>query len=632
MKFFLLITIILMLVFSLNAQEWDEITDDELAMRDFPDYHEADAVILFDIGQLKITKDFELEIKRHVRIKILTEEGKESADISFSFRDHENIIDLEAHAYSPDGEEYELDDDDVHYQEYDDWNICRFSIPGVEVGSVIEYRYEVLSEYIHYLDPWYFQNDKFTVLSQLSVAIRPGFNYTAFPENISLYDYQLDQEDYVDIDTRKKNRRFTWRARNIPPLKREKLMYNFDDYLAKVYFQLVSYKDSYQNYTFIKTWDDLSKTIHKTFENSIDIDDGLKDLTLNLLADASDIKEKIEHIYKFMLDSIETIDNIDLWDYETPEKVLENRRGIPSSKNLMLICMLRHANIESHPVMISTRPNGRIFLDIPQMRQFNHFLVQVYADNKLIYLDTSDEFCPQGVLSTDCSVKHGLLVKENKGQIVKIKSKQVKSLTQIKTDIMLNSGGVMVANSTFKLQGYPAFYTQGKMKSKTLQKYGEEKLNKSFEECILDTIWVEKRDNPEILVYHMKYEIKNFAEDAGDMLYLSAPFFTKSKTNPLKTEKRFYPVDYANTFIELESVNIHLADNMSILELPLRVKDNSRYASYSNFIFKGEKEIELNRQFSIKKLSFQPVEYKELRRIYNTMTNSDQNQIVIAVN
>ena len=64
-----------MLFFSLNAQEWDEITDEELAMSDFPDYHEADAVILFDIGQLEITTDFKLEIRRHVRITHLLNPG-----------------------------------------------------------------------------------------------------------------------------------------------------------------------------------------------------------------------------------------------------------------------------------------------------------------------------------------------------------------------------------------------------------------------------------------------------------------------------------------------------------------------------------------------------------------------------
>ena len=116
------------------------------------------------------------------------------------------------------------------------------------------------------------------------------------------------------------------------------------------------------------------------------------------------------------------------------------------------------------------------------------------------------------------------------------------------------------------------------------------------------------------------------------MLYLPQPFFTKNKSNPLKSEKRNYPVDFSNTYSELESIKIQLDDHLNILELPLRVKDNSHYASYSNFIFKGKNEFEINRHFSIKKISFQPSEYRELQRIYNTMTNTDQNQIVLSVN
>ncbi len=632
MKFLHIIVFISMLFFSLYAQEWDEISDEELAMTDFPEYPEADAVILFDLGQLEITRDFDLEKSRHVRIKVLTEKGKESADVFFLYRNSDDITDLEAHAYTPDGEEYELDDDDVHHQEYDDMRMCRFSIPGVVIGSIIEYRYEIVRENILFLDPWYFQNEEFTVLSQLSVNMRPGFNYTAFPENVWLYDYQFEDQEYFDIDTKKKNKRFIWRMRNIPPLKREKFMYNFDDYLAKIYFQMVSYKDQYQSFSYIDSWDDLSKRFVEVFEEPIDMDKGLEELTLQLIADATTEKEKIEKIHTFLLDSIKTIDDMDLWAFKNPDEVLEKRAGVPSSKNLMLLNMLQHANIKAYPVMISTRSHGRLRAELPQILQFNHLLVQVTVDKKPMYLDSSDEFCPCGVIPTECDVSRGLLVKENSGQIINIATKNVKSIKQINTDILLNSDGLMTAKSSFKLEGYFAYYLKGEIKSKSLREFGEERLEESFEDFYLDTIWVEDQEKPGTLVFHMKYQIKNYVEDAGNMIYMSAPFLTKTKNNPLKSETRNYPVDYDNTFSELEAVKIHLADNMSIMELPHKIKDNSRFASYSNFAFKGEKEFEVNRHFAIKKVSFQPSEYKDLRRIYHKMINSDQNQIVIAVN
>ena len=260
-----------------------------------------------------------------------------------------------------------------------------------------------------------------------------------------------------------------------------------------------------------------------------------------------------------------------------------------------------------------------------------NFAPTVDINNNPVYLDTADEFCPPGVLAADCNVTVGLLVDEESAKITKIHAKDVKSMTHILSEITLNQGGILTANSTFKLQGYPAADARGEIKSGSLHDFGEKQLKKSFEEFILDSIWIEKQKDPGTLVFHMNYQLKNFAEDAGEMLYLPAPLFTKNKSNPLKTPKRLYPVDYSNTFSELESVKIKLADNMSIVELPRKVKDNSRYASYSSFIFKGKNSFELNRHFAIKKVSFQPSEYKELKRIYDSMTSSDQNQFVISV-
>ena len=161
---------------SLFAQKWGKVSKDILKMTSIPEDSEADAVILFEKCDMKITAQFELEQKIHRRIKILTERGLKYADISFSYWHEDNISRLKAHTILPNGKKIKLKKKQIFNKQDRLWKEKVFTFSGVEVGSVIEYKYEKCSQYLTSLEPWYFQNQEFTKLSQLSVIIPSGFN------------------------------------------------------------------------------------------------------------------------------------------------------------------------------------------------------------------------------------------------------------------------------------------------------------------------------------------------------------------------------------------------------------------------------------------------------------------------
>ena len=169
------------------AQDFGDISDEELEMTSFENDPDADAVVLFDKGTLRITNDFMLEISRHVRIKILTEEGKENADVKIKYWYEDDFYDLEAASYSPEGEEFELDSDNIFEEESGKWNSVSFALPGVKVGSVIEYEYTIYSDYITNLQPWYFQGKNYTLLSELNITVPHGFTYNTLKSNFDLF-------------------------------------------------------------------------------------------------------------------------------------------------------------------------------------------------------------------------------------------------------------------------------------------------------------------------------------------------------------------------------------------------------------------------------------------------------------
>lgn len=229
------------------AQKWGKVAKEELAMQSIPEDPEADAVVLFDIGSMRITPNFDLNFKRHRRIKILTERGKKFGDISISYWYEDNLRKLKAQTIQPDGKKIGLDKKKIFEESTDLWKNKVFSMPAIQVGAVIEYQYEKSSEYLTFLEPWYFQNEEFTKLSQLTILVPGEFSYNCFFNNILALEPEKDK--IFDPDRPQKMLyQFTWKKENLPAIKAEPYMTTIKDYLQAIYFQLLAYKSPYYYY------------------------------------------------------------------------------------------------------------------------------------------------------------------------------------------------------------------------------------------------------------------------------------------------------------------------------------------------------------------------------------------------
>ena len=187
------------------GQKWGKVAKEILLMKSIPEDSEADAVVLFDIGKMRITQNFELKFKRHQRIKILTERGKRYADISIDYWHEDKIKGLKAHTILPNGKKVKLDKKQIFEESEEFWKRKVFAMPGVEVGSVIEYQYEKVSEYLTFLDPWYFQHEEYTKLSEMTVLLPPEFSYQIFFINTRGKNPEPQKDRLVDPDRQGKH-------------------------------------------------------------------------------------------------------------------------------------------------------------------------------------------------------------------------------------------------------------------------------------------------------------------------------------------------------------------------------------------------------------------------------------------
>src|SRR5689334_7510279 len=163
------------------------VTPEELKMTSEPLAPGAPAIILYrqvdrdDRGNTAHENDF-------VRIKILTEEGRKYADVEIPFvrSSGNNVVGIKARTIRPDGSMVNYDgkvyDKAIVKAKGVRYMAKTFTLPEVQVGSVIEYSYTTdLSEYTLYDSHWILSDDLFTKNAVFS--LKP---YTSdyFPINV----------------------------------------------------------------------------------------------------------------------------------------------------------------------------------------------------------------------------------------------------------------------------------------------------------------------------------------------------------------------------------------------------------------------------------------------------------------
>ncbi|MGC2195681.1 MAG: DUF3857 domain-containing protein [Terriglobales bacterium] len=127
------------------ANGWQPVSKDDLALTDNPGNPGSSAMIL----ERQVYTDDEKRVQTEwVRIKVFTEAGRAYADVVIPYLEKSNLVeDIRGRTVRPDGTVISFngavfDKVIVKHKKFR-YNAKAFTLPGVEVGSVIEYAYAV---------------------------------------------------------------------------------------------------------------------------------------------------------------------------------------------------------------------------------------------------------------------------------------------------------------------------------------------------------------------------------------------------------------------------------------------------------------------------------------------------------
>lgn len=621
---------------SAGAQKFGKVTDEEWQVGPPVDYPEANAVILFDHGYVEISTE-NIVIDYHVRIKVLTDEGIEKTGNQSIYWDesYDKVKHFKAHTITPQGKKIKVEKNAIFDKTIGGYEVRTFAFPSVSAGCILEYQYTVVSKRFRYLRPWYFQNNIYTLTSQLAVTIPNGFTYTVQYQNVPPQFRDPDIDEKLDVDkamTGGKLRTFTWTRRNLPPIIDEPYMSVVNDYRSALRFQIELYEDRYNFINFQQTWPELGADRQLVLDEYCNKDGDIKKLAGEITAGLVGVREKSEAIYDYVANNYKNKEEYNYWycANEKMETLLAEKVGSPEEKNILLCELHKAAGLPAFPVMISRRDNGVFYPEFAYLPQFDYLIAFVQLGNDYEFLDASSRLAPYGVLPPNCLVSGGLLIDGDKSQLVKIPDRVMYSGRTDRTRMHLSPEGVATCSTTCNFRGYYASLYGRRYEENDPDDF----IEKYFSERIGSTVNMGdyncELDSAHQFVVTMNYSIDDLTELLDDNLIVKLLSFSY-RNNPFKSDRRFFPVDFQYPFTYRNVLEVVVDGEVQQSILPEDVACDCGGAKFERKASLSDSVVVVDASLIVEQPQFRPVHYSQLRSFFDKVAQSSEDELAFVL-
>ncbi len=656
MKTTYLLAIMLCFIFLFQVQEshsqskYGNATMDELNMTVYPEDTTASAVILLKKGDLRFIFSelygFQFEYAIQVKIKILKTEGLDWCNQEISYYETNRSTKEQINGLS--GTTYNLEDGKITKtklakefitdEDIDNTlKVKKFSMPAAKVGSVIEYKYTIVSDYYYNLRDFRFQESIPIAYVNFEAKIpeyfRYNINYQGYatlksskePDNESFHIRYKDDYGQAQATTVRCNAE-TLKSEgfNIPAMKREAYLWTINDYITQVSFELKSIQMPYSmTKNMSNSWESIDKDIlSSSFGSNMKKADLFKEEIAKgemTFKRAKEIQDMVKYRVKWNDKRAIVPDNL--------KDALKNGIGSSADVNFLLINALKAGGFDAFPVILSTRTNGRLPISHPSMTAFNYVITALKIDSLMYYTDASAKYGDWNLLPEKCMVPQARIMSESGGRWVNLSNISNGSVLKTAKFTFNNSKYIGIITDTRK--GNAAY----DMKNSYYNHKNKEDFIESLAKrtnCDIDSFSVSAIDDTSAPI-KMEYTQSSDVNLGDDFLYINPMVEKHISENPFQREKREYPVEFDYLTNYLQVVDIDIPEGYVVDELPQAAKlvlnDNDIVLTYR--LAQAGSTIKLHYQYQLKKLTFLPEEYESLKDFYAKIVAKNSEQIVL---
>ena len=630
-------------------------TQEELQMTSDPKAPGADAVYL---NIEEISNDPLHYETVYARIKVLTDKGKDLATVEVPYlRGDFKISDVKGRTIHSDGTIIPLEGkpDDLLVAKKGDTEVGRkvFNLPSVEVGSILEYRYQIDYGDNHYSSPsWDIQRKYFVHSAHYQFTpqqnFKPGSHSTSstslidgkgrginslvwwvkLPKGVELVQ---DPRGYYTVD-----------LTDVSPIPDEDWMPPINSYLYHVSF--------YYNYTsnaadfWVSEAKDWSKDNDKFAEESKTI----KEAVNGLVTPSDSEGDKAKKLYA----AVEALENTDysrrkseselkqlkIKEAKHAEDTWKQKSGDSEEIALLYLAMARSAGLGAYALKVVSRSRGVFDPSYMSLRQLDDTLVLLSIDGKPALVDPGEKMCPFGTVNWRHSEAAGLRQSaEGPGYSVTPPQTYAANTTKRSGSIDVDAHG--------QISGIIRIVTTGQESLRWRQRALEidaaelkKQYDKSLQEITPDGVEAHLDhflglDSPDSILMAVINVKGTLGTSTSKRLLLPSTFFESRQRAPfVSEEKRLEPVDMHYAELVDDEISFNLPEGVTVEGAPQDTQ--VPWKGHAVYVLKTATKpghVTVVRQLVRAFDAVKPEEYQDLRGFYQKVGAADRQSLVLAV-
>jgi transglutaminase-like putative cysteine protease len=650
--------------------EFQAPTPEELKMTVDPAYPDAAAIVLNRESKWDDVLHYHSEYRR---IKVLKTSAIELGTVTLGYFKEDAVIDpVEGRTIHADGTviPFSAKWEDLRAREgSSEYHRVAFTLPGVEVGSIIEYHFlihyhQVSTIYAHVQPPDWELQGRIPIREEHFVYNAPPSLFTNEPagrrmneksgrllpqHSYGIYDRHhnplTDMLWYTDLPNGKKLApntlgQFSLELTDMPPLQNEDWMPPIESRRYQVKFYMTAQTSG------AEYWRDETKDWLEDVNQFAEPTKAIKDVAASLVAAGDSDLDKAKKLYA----AVEALDNTDFSRKKSEEELKEE--GLKPAKRaedtwqqksgngddiaMLYLALLRGAGLTAYPAKIADRRSRVFDQNYLSFRQLNALVIVLNDGGKEIVLDPAEKMCPFGVVSWTHSGAGGVRQtdKGNGPWVTPLLLFSINTETR-RAELTVGAGGELNGKLQFSFTGQDALQWR-----QNALRVDEAELNRQFEAWITSQIPVgmtahltrfAKLDDPnsDLGAYATVTGIPGGA--TAKRIVLQGSFFTTpDKRTFTEQTNRTQPVDMHYALQVKDGVLYHLPAGYTVESLPQaapiswtgKAMLQMKATATGNDVLVTRT---LARAFTILGAD----EYSQLRDFYQKVAEADQQQLVL---
>ena len=454
---------------ALLSAQFQEPTKEELQMTADPKAPGASAVYLY---REEVTDDSTHSFSFYERIKVLTEKGKELATVSVPYVSGvDRLADVQGRTIHADGTIIPLTAKPADLMDFKasayQRNTLIFTLPSVEVGSILEYSLKFLAPVYRASEPvWDVQIPYFVHKAHFSFHPYVAAGLYIPDKNDNSIDRMMTSTRLgpgASVGYDKAKATYSLDLTDVPPTSNEDWTppLNALKWRVEFYYTNARSGDAF--------WRDAGKDWAKAVEEFTNPTGTIKKAAADIVAPADTDEQKARKIYV----AVQKLDNTafsrqkssaerkkeKLKAVHKTEDVWKQQSGTDDEIALLYVSLARAAGLKASPIQVVNRDRAIFDSQYLSTRQLDDFLAVVEIDGKPVYLDPGQKMCPFGNLHWKHTLASGFQLNNKEAISVITPASSYKSAAvQRVADLVIDPAGEVKGTVRFVMNGPDALH------------------------------------------------------------------------------------------------------------------------------------------------------------------------------